>query len=340
MRASVKIQHAALLAASIQISNSLTRSHSFIAFDGADVGSIIIRYRKRPFTQRTMAQNSTSKKLPLRAVVLRDNALNVFTDGSSLSHPRRGGIGIRFVTTDSSGNEVVEDHCPPGYVGATNNQMELMACIKALDLAREHPLLKAVNEVWLYTDSLYVKENLTNAMFAWPKARWLNKHGRPIENVELWKQLIQVVKKVSRKVRFEWVKGHSKNAHNRAVDKLAKQSANGVLNKQLRAATVRRKKTAKPVQIGSVNMEGQIVAVRIVTDTHMKTQKLYKYMYEVISDDSPYHGNCDYIYSALLLRAGHHYRVRVNDVTSNPRLIEVLDELDPRTGAVIKESGL
>lgn len=277
----------------------------------------------------------TQKKLSERTVVLRDNALNIFTDGSSLPHPRRGGIGIRFVTTDTTGDEVIEDHCLLGYKGSTNNQMELMACIKALEIACDHPMMDMVNEVWLYTDSMYVTNNIPNAMFGWQKLRWMNRSGRPIENTELWKELIRVVKRVPRRVRFQWVKGHSKNAHNKAVDKLAKQSARGVLNKSLRVATVRRKKTDRSAQVGSVKMESQTMSVRIITDTYMRTQKLYKYMYEVLTEDSPYCGNCDYIYSELVLRAGHHYEVRVNEAPDNPRIVEVLNELDRVNGAVL-----
>jgi ribonuclease HI len=270
-----------------------------------------------------------------RTIALRDNALNIFTDGSSLPHPRRGGIGIRFVTTDAAGDEVIDEHCLPGYASATNNQMEVMACIKALEMARDCPMLEGVNEVWVYTDSMYVTDNVLNAMFAWPKSRWMNRSGRPIENAELWKELVQAIKKVPLKVRFQWIKGHSKNAHNKAVDKLAKQSARGVLNKTLRIATVRRKRTDNSVQVDSVKMEGQTMSVRIITDTYMKTQKLYKYMYQVLAESSRYYGNSDYIYSEIVLRAGHHYEIRVNDTPDNPRIVEVLNELDRISGAVV-----
>ena len=172
-------------------------------------------------------------------------------------------------------------------------------------------------------------------MFRWPKTKWLNRNGRPIENAELWKELVQAVKKVPPNVRFQWVKGHSKNVHNKMVDKFAKQSAKDVQNKSLRTTAVRRKKTDRPVHVGSVKMEGQTMSVRIITDTYMRTQKLYKYMYEVLTVRSPYCGNCDYIYSELLLRAGHHYEVRVNETPDNPRIVEVLNELDRVTGVVL-----
>jgi len=61
-----------------------------------------------------------------------ENALNIYTDGSSLPHPRSGGIRIRFVTDDAQGEEVIENVELPGYKNATNNQMELYACVAAL----------------------------------------------------------------------------------------------------------------------------------------------------------------------------------------------------------------
>jgi len=56
----------------------------------------------------------------------------VFTDGSSLQAPRRGGTGICFVTVDDDGYEVIDNLQPQGHQGATNQQMELLACIQAL----------------------------------------------------------------------------------------------------------------------------------------------------------------------------------------------------------------
>jgi ribonuclease HI len=61
-----------------------------------------------------------------------DKALNIHADGSPYSHPRRAGMGIRYVTINSDGDEVVQSEEIPGHEGATNNEMELLACIKGL----------------------------------------------------------------------------------------------------------------------------------------------------------------------------------------------------------------
>ena len=61
-----------------------------------------------------------------------EDALNIYTDGSCLSNPRRGGIGIRYIVINAAGDEEWVDEAPPGYKQATNNELELMACIVAL----------------------------------------------------------------------------------------------------------------------------------------------------------------------------------------------------------------
>jgi hypothetical protein len=125
------------------------------------------------------------------------------------------------------------------------------------------------------------------------------------------------------------VKGHAKDQHNKAVDKLAKQSAKGVLNRPLKVTTVRRKKSSESVVRGCVPMEGQTLPIRIITDTYMRVQRVYKYKYEVLPGAGEYSGKIDWIYheSDDCLRAGHHYEVKVNDEMKNPRIVQVVQEL-------------
>lgn len=255
-----------------------------------------------------------------------ENAINVFTDGSSFSKPRRGGMGLRLVTIGEDGHEICEEVELVGHEGATNNQMELLACIKGVEAAAAHPQIGQVRRIYVFTDSMYVVENMKLAMFQWPKTRWCNANGRPIDNAELWKKLVHGIKKAPRPVIFEWIKGHSKNLHNRAVDKLAKRSAKGALLPPLQVASVRRKLSSRSVEPGSVQIAGQCLKIRIVTDTYLRTQRLYKYKYEVLPN-GPSSGLVDLIYSKECLRAGHHYEVRLNDDSKNPRIVEVLNEL-------------
>jgi len=67
-----------------------------------------------------------------------EDALNIYTDGSSLPNPRRGGIGVRFVYVNSNGDEEIDDFEYSGYKGGTNNEMELLAVITGLNEAPTH----------------------------------------------------------------------------------------------------------------------------------------------------------------------------------------------------------
>lgn len=266
-----------------------------------------------------------------------EDALNIYTDGSSFQHPRRGGMGIRYVIVNSDGHELLRDEVPLGYKQATNNEMELLACVLALRGIPSEFVTSAVQRIVIFTDSKYVVDNFRNAVWSWPRQKWCSAEGWPIENVDIWKQLVREVQKAPLRVNFTWVKGHSKNMHNKAVDKLAKQSANGFLNEPLKIISVRRKKSKQSVSIGSVRIEGQELDIRIITDNHMRRQKLWKYKYEVLAGDSPYAGCVDLIFSKLLLRAGRSYRVIVGENQKRPEIVEIIQEFEDGADAKSEE---
>jgi len=259
--------------------------------------------------------------------VLAENALNIYTDGSSFSSPRTGGIGMRFVLVDACGREQVHDFCPSGYKGATNNQMELKACIMALSEAKRLGWSQGVGKIVIHTDSMYVSSNYKKAMFEWPKSRWHGRSGAPVLNAELWKNLTRAMKASGCRVDIEWVKGHSKDPHNKAADKMARQSARSPMNPPLTQVSVRRKRSPETVSPDSVAMLGQRLSIRVITSEYLRTQRVWKLKYEVTSKASTYHGKVDIIFSDILLKDGHLYHVRVNDNAGNPRIVRVFREL-------------
>ena len=264
-------------------------------------------------------------------VVLDETALNIFSDGSSFSGPRAGGIGIVFVVVNAAGEEeVVNEFNYPGYRQATNNQMELHACITALEEALDNSVFQHFEKIVIHSDSKYVVDNYMSAIYTWPNSHWTNKQsGRPILHVEQWKKLVKLIKRAHqnrKKVLTKWVKGHSTSKYNRAADKLAKQSARNPLNKPLTVVSVRRKKTSESVHRGSVKMQGQEMVVRIVSTERLKAQGLWTYKYEVKSDDGSF-GPMDIIFSEVALRDGHVYRIRCNSNTDNPRIEQLLEEV-------------
>ena len=256
-----------------------------------------------------------------------EDALNIYTDGSSFQSPRRGGIGIRFINYGNDGNEIVQDIQFSGYKNATNNQMELQACIMALEEGMRQHLHYDVSRVVIFTDSLYIIENYKKAIFEWPKNKWSRSCGQPVLNADQWKQLVRLIKKIGLRTDFIWVKGHAKDVNNRAVDKMAKLSSRLPLNKPLSNVYARRKESPETVNLGCVEVKGQRISIRIITTEYLVIQKINKYKYEVISKSNNFYGNIDILFTHQSLRAGHSYYVILNKDPKNPSIVKVIREL-------------
>ena len=145
--------------------------------------------------------------------------VDVFTDGAARGNPGPGGYGavLRFV--DRNGR-THEKELSQGYERTTNNRMELLGAIVALEA------LKNPCAVTLYTDSQYVA-NAFNQHWVdgWLKRGWKNAKKEPVKNVDLWKRLL--VAKQPHNVEFVWVKGHAGHAENERCDQLATAAADG-----------------------------------------------------------------------------------------------------------------
>lgn len=214
-----------------------------------------------------------------------------------------------------------------GYKGATNNQMELQAVILALKEAPNIPYSTRVQRIVILTDSKYVVDNFSRAVYDWSHNKWHKRDGAPVANAVQWKELLKTVKEVRMRVDFKWVKGHAKNSYNKQVDKSAKSSAKGLLQKPLIYTDVRRKKTTSMTKVGSVILEGQRMTIRIVTCEYQRLQKVFKLRYEVMSPRSKYYGKMDFIFCNDALRTGHTYYVKVNEEPNNPRVLKVIREV-------------
>jgi ribonuclease HI len=137
--------------------------------------------------------------------------ITIYTDGSCLNNPGNGGwaaiININNDVKKISGN--VKD--------TTNNKMELMAPIKALQEIKEKQPIE------IYTDSQYVRLGITDWVHKWIKNNWQTSKKEPVKNKELWIQLYELTN--SHDIKWIWVKAHSGNILNEEVDLLAKQAA-------------------------------------------------------------------------------------------------------------------
>jgi len=133
--------------------------------------------------------------------------VEIFTDGACKGNPGPGGWGavIRSGTRelDLSGGESP----------STNNRMELMAAIRALQA------LKRPCRVDLTTDSVYVRDGITRWIHGWRKNGWRTADRKPVKNVELWQELLEAC--APHRVEWHWVKGHAGHPENERADLLA-----------------------------------------------------------------------------------------------------------------------
>ena len=135
--------------------------------------------------------------------------VSIWTDGACSGNPGPGGWGALLRFGD------VERELYDGEPNTTNNRMELMAAINALNA------LKQPCEVSLYTDSQYVKGGMTGWIHGWKKNGWKTAAKKPVKNVELWQALDEAVAR--HKISWHWVKGHSGHEENERADELARQ---------------------------------------------------------------------------------------------------------------------
>lgn len=137
--------------------------------------------------------------------------VEIFTDGSCLGNPGPGGYGaiMRYRQHEKTFSE--------GYFLTTNNRMELMAAIVALEALKEHC------DVVLSTDSQYVRQGITQWIHNWKKRGWKTAEKKPVKNVDLWKRLDAALGQ--HEIKWEWVKGHAGHPENERCDELARAAA-------------------------------------------------------------------------------------------------------------------
>lgn len=133
--------------------------------------------------------------------------VEIFTDGACRGNPGPGGWGALLRYGEH------EKQLYGGEPSTTNNRMELMAAIMALES------LKRPCKVELTTDSQYVRMGITEWMANWKKRGWKNSAKKPVKNIDLWKRLEAAAAK--HEIVWHWVKGHSGHDENELADELA-----------------------------------------------------------------------------------------------------------------------
>lgn len=139
--------------------------------------------------------------------------LYAYTDGACSGNPGPGGWGVLLFAKE--GEQVIKEReIKGGSEHTTNNQMELMAAITALET------LGKPSAITVVTDSSYVKDGITKWIFGWKKNGWKNASKKPVKNADLWKRLHEATKR--HEVTWEWIKGHAGHAENERADELAR----------------------------------------------------------------------------------------------------------------------
>ncbi|MGZ3215667.1 ribonuclease HI [Paracoccus sp. T5] len=139
--------------------------------------------------------------------------LFAWTDGACSGNPGPGGWGVLMRALE--GEAVVKQReLQGGEAATTNNRMELMAAISALEA------LTRASKIVIVTDSNYVKNGVTQWIHGWKRNGWKTADRKPVKNVELWQRLDEAARRHD--VEWRWIKGHAGHAENERADELAR----------------------------------------------------------------------------------------------------------------------
>ncbi len=145
--------------------------------------------------------------------------IDIYTDGACLGNPGPGGWGA-LMRGPVGEDGLMESEVSGGESDTTNNRMELMAAIVALETVPE------TSTVRLHTDSKYVKDGITQWITNWKRNGWRTANRKPVKNIDLWQRLDAVVARHD--VSWHWIKGHSGHPENERADALAVAAAQTV----------------------------------------------------------------------------------------------------------------
>ncbi|MCG6902696.1 MAG: ribonuclease HI [Rhodobacter sp.] len=139
--------------------------------------------------------------------------LLAYTDGACSGNPGPGGWGALLVARD--GDRLLKERMlKGGEADTTNNRMELMAAIEALNA------LERASDITVITDSVYVKNGVTEWIHGWKRNGWKTAARKPVKNADLWQALDTA--QARHRVTWQWIKGHAGQPENERADELAR----------------------------------------------------------------------------------------------------------------------
>ena len=146
--------------------------------------------------------------------------LFAYTDGACSGNPGPGGWGVLLIARD--GDRILKERdLFGGESETTNNRMELLAAISALEA------LQKPSDLTVVTDSAYVKNGVTTWIHGWKRNGWRTSNKKPVKNVDLWQRLDKITREHD--VQWRWVRGHSGHPENEQADALANKAIDELL---------------------------------------------------------------------------------------------------------------
>jgi ribonuclease HI len=143
-----------------------------------------------------------------------DKTVEIFTDGACSGNPGPGGWGVLLRWRGT------EKELFGGEADTTNNRMELMAAIRALES------LKRPMQIVLFTDSRYVMDGITKWIHNWKRNGWRTANKKAVKNDDLWQRLDSAM--ADHDIKWQWVKGHAGHEENERADELARRGVEEV----------------------------------------------------------------------------------------------------------------
>jgi ribonuclease HI len=140
--------------------------------------------------------------------------ITIYTDGACSGNPGPGGWAALIIYENK------EISISGGEENTTNNRMELLATIRAIEKVGGDESLE------IYTDSKYVRDGITLWIHKWKQNGWRTADKKPVKNIDLWQHLDKII--VKKSIQWQWVKGHSGDKYNDLVDQLAVDACNKI----------------------------------------------------------------------------------------------------------------
>jgi len=263
-------------------------------------------------------------------------ALKIFIDGSCLSNPGGGGgfaVRLEFPFDWGQPDKILDS---VGFFETTNNRMELLACIFAQEWILEeieYLVAKEVQYVQIVTDSKYVYENY-NRSIGWSKNGWRNFQERPLDNTDLWKDLLRTRKKLGGRVRVEvkLIAGKS-SPITKSVDREAKIAAANPTKPDhgFQAGKIGRSKNNTGRAAKMFASAGGKLLIRIYKTERVR-KNIQKIRFQTFSEERQDFFEKYFAYSddtiGNMLHRQHKYLVQMNSLPKYPCIEEICEEID------------